>query len=106
MIARDAESTRKPGRPQPYKRPLTVSEGKFALCLRSADQSHSHLRRIDSPGAHTLEEAVEPKCVEDIAGALAWVAACFQVFETPDGAGRNIDARVEPGDDRKRRACV
>ena len=77
MIARDAERARKPGRPQPYKSPLKVGEGKFALCLRSVDQSRPCSWRIDSPCAHTLEPAVEPKCVKDVARAPERVAACF-----------------------------
>ena len=77
MIPRDAERTRKPGRPQPYKYPFEIGEGKFALCLRSVDQPHPRLRWIDSAGAHTLESAVEPKRVEDVAGAPERVAACF-----------------------------
>ena len=63
-IASNTERARKPRRPQPYNSPLKVGKGKFALCLRSIDQSRPRSWRIDSPCAHTLEPAVEPKCIK------------------------------------------
>src|SRR4029077_4061760 len=77
MIAGDAERARKPGRPQPYKSPLKVGEGEFALCVRSVDQSRPCTWRIDSSCPHTLEPAVEPQCIKDVARAPERVAACF-----------------------------
>src|SRR5580704_12614888 len=106
MVSGDAEGARKPGRPQPDKRSLKVRERKFALRLRGVNQPCSRLRGIHGTGAHFLESTVEPQGVEDVARAPEGVAACLQILEAPDGSDRDVDARVEPGDDGEGRARV
>src|ERR1700756_5424589 len=106
MIARDAEGACKPRRPQAHQSSVDVGRDELALRFRGVDQPRSRPRRIHRASPHALEASVQPKSVEDIAGATRLVAARFKVLEAGDRRDRAFRVWLEPGHDGKRSAGI